>query len=98
MNNLSIKFKALIGLSLLTVGLGVAGCAAMQADRKQCGSLDIDSLRADLKAQYRTDKEWYETLIEKLTWQLDCERLAASADFLTPNVKVRDRPKAACPS
>ena len=65
------------GASLLTAGLG--GCATTQAASTKCGSFDTDSVRADLKAPFRTDREWHETLIEMLAWQLDCERRTASA-------------------
>ena len=69
MNRLTRYAGLIAGASLLTAGLG--GCATT------CGSLDTARLRADLKAPGRTDREWHETLISQLAWQLDCERLAA---------------------
>lgn len=66
------------------VAMLVAGCAATPTS-KQCGGFDTDSVRADLKAPFRTDREWHETLIEMLAWQLDCERRAARADFREGN-------------
>ena len=69
-----IRVAALMaGASLFTVGLG--GCATT------CGSFDTEQLRADLKAPFRTDREWHESLIQELAWQLDCERRVTSADF-----------------
>ena len=58
----------LVGALLLVL----AGCAVTPAPH--CGVFDTGRLRADLLAQYRTDREWYETLIERMAWQLDCER------------------------
>lgn len=74
------RYAGLIaGASLLTAGFG--GCATTQTVSAQCGSFDTELLRADLKAPTRTDREWNETIIKELAWQLDCERRTASADF-----------------
>ena len=78
------RYAGLIaGASLLTAGLG--GCATTPTTYAQCGSFDTDSVRADLKAPLRTDREWHETLIEILAWQLDCERRVTSAGFTGGN-------------
>ncbi|MDO8933060.1 MAG: hypothetical protein Q7U97_11740 [Rhodocyclaceae bacterium] len=62
------------------------GCATTQpTPSKQCGSFDTKSLHTDLRAPFRTDRAWHETIIAMLAWQLDCERSDARADFSTPN-------------
>mgnify|MGYP000199548972 CR=1 FL=1 len=74
------RYAGLIaGASLLTAGFG--GCATTQTVSAQCGSFDTELLRADMKDPFRTDREWYESIVGELARQLDCERRTASADF-----------------
>lgn len=64
-------------LITLVLCLLLCGCAASPS----CGTFDTDKLRKDLAQETgRTDREWYETLIKQLAWQLDCERKNCS-DF-----------------
>lgn len=66
---------------IFVVAMLMSGCATTQVDLNRCGSFDTERLRADLKSPLRTDREWHETIIKELAWQLDCERRVASDDF-----------------
>lgn len=63
---------------VVTMALLVASCAVPSHSRGDCGTLDTEKVRADLKTPFRTDREWQETLIKRLAWQLDCERMVAA--------------------
>ncbi|OGT02849.1 MAG: hypothetical protein A2143_05820 [Gallionellales bacterium RBG_16_57_15] len=60
----------LIGIVL--VAILVLGCATKT---NECGTFDTAAVRADLVSGYRTDREWHETIINQMAWQLDCERM-----------------------
>lgn len=67
------RYAGLIaGAFFLAAGLG--GCATSPTASAKCGSFDTELLRADLKDTFRTDRDWYESIIGELARQLDCER------------------------
>lgn len=66
--------KTLITASVLTALAFTGAAAAEPFGQTACGNFDTARLRADMEAHYRTDREWYETLLKQLAWQLDCER------------------------
>lgn len=62
-------------LALCCIGL-LSGCSQFHTYRtvEECGGLSTNAVRNDLVNGYRTDREWFETIIKQLAWQLDCER------------------------
>lgn len=82
--------KKLITASVLAA-LAFTSAAAEPIRQSTCGTFDTARLRADMEVQYRTDREWHETLIKRLAWQLDCERRDALECGVTQTPKsVRD--------
>jgi hypothetical protein len=63
-------------ISYLAVIMMLAGCATKHnpLNLPGCGSFNTNTLRNDIASPFRTDREWYETIILQLAWQLDCER------------------------
>lgn len=73
-----MKALRLLGVVLIVALAVLAGCAspvaAPETGASPCGTFSTYRLRLDLQNPFRTDREWYETLIRRLAWQLDCER------------------------
>jgi hypothetical protein len=78
--------RKLIAASIL-LALAFNAAAFDPSAQLSCGSFDTDHLRADMAAPHRTDREWYETLIKILAWQLDCERRNALERGAAPKRK-----------
>jgi hypothetical protein len=75
-----------MGIAILAAAVVIALTASdvSHDDYPACGKFDTALLRADMEAgRGRTDKEWRETIVKELAWQLDCERRAVSADRTT---------------
>jgi len=64
---------------IIALAVAIAGCATppqakMPVANNECGRFDTDKLRYDLAHPYRTDREWYEAVINRMAWYLDCEQ------------------------
>ena len=64
----------LIGIILAALISGCCSAPVKPNVAQDCGTLDTEAVRKDVLNNYRTDPIWYNTVILKLTWQLDCER------------------------
>ena len=84
----SVAFAIIAGTLTATSNAStVTPAVGQEASCYLAGHLDTDRVRADIDYPIRTDRVWYEAIIARLAWELDCERLKGSTKESEPVVR-----------